>query len=546
MKKLSVLSVLSVALVFCVSVPSVALAQVTAGRLSARAIAAAAIRIGGRVRARHADLGRDDAPLLLPPIAGQRLRVRDGRRRHAAASRRHSITRAWPTRCRAPSGRAYSATRLPFNNFTFNDALSAIEMTIDGARWTCTLADYACRTPDVPPPGEIRRGISGPGSRRHFRGDAAAAHVARRQVDGVHRQLQRRDSPVRRRQAHGAQHRRLRRQLLRRRLDRLVARLDEARRLSRPSRLSAARALRRVVAGRSAAARSTGRCNTPSPATCSTSSSRCSSTSAARSRSRSTRAVPESVTTCRELVWRKDSRAFTFEYNQRGHQVYRVIEVDAHDRRRARGRSRKSRRRSSTTTARPRRCRPASAIRYDLADGKEIVWMSERDGWNHLYLYRRRDRRGEEPDHQGRRGWSAHVDQASTRRSGRSGSAPAAWTAGKDPYFQHYYRINFDGTGLTPLTDGRRQSHRRVLVRHASIYVDTTRASTWRRVVELRRVERRQAACCELETGDITALAESRLEGARGVRRQGPRRQDRHLGHHHAGRRDSIRRRSIR
>ncbi|MGD8277157.1 MAG: DPP IV N-terminal domain-containing protein, partial [Gemmatimonadota bacterium] len=27
--------------------------------------------------------------------------------------------------------------------------------------------------------------------------------------------------------------------------------------------------------------------------------------------------------------WRQDSRAFTFEYNQRGHQVYRVIEVDA-------------------------------------------------------------------------------------------------------------------------------------------------------------------------------------------------------------------------
>src|SRR5437667_262707 len=29
------------------------------------------------------------------------------------------------------------------------------------------------------------------------------------------------------------------------------------------------------------------------------------------------------------LTWRKDSRAVTFEYNQRGHQVYRVIEVDA-------------------------------------------------------------------------------------------------------------------------------------------------------------------------------------------------------------------------
>ena len=30
-----------------------------------------------------------------------------------------------------------------------------------------------------------------------------------------------------------------------------------------------------------------------------------------------------------QAVWRKDGRAFTFEYNQRGHQVYRVIEVDA-------------------------------------------------------------------------------------------------------------------------------------------------------------------------------------------------------------------------
>ena len=29
------------------------------------------------------------------------------------------------------------------------------------------------------------------------------------------------------------------------------------------------------------------------------------------------------------LTWRKDGRAVTFEYNQRGHQVYRVIEVDA-------------------------------------------------------------------------------------------------------------------------------------------------------------------------------------------------------------------------
>ena len=29
----------------------------------------------------------------------------------------------------------------------------------------------------------------------------------------------------------------------------------------------------------------------------------------------------------------------------------------------------------------------AKKYRFDLADGKETIWMSERDGWNHLYLY---------------------------------------------------------------------------------------------------------------------------------------------------------------
>ena len=36
------------------------------------------------------------------------------------------------------------------------------------------------------------------------------------------------------------------------------------------------------------------------------------------------------------IAWWKDSRGFTFEYNQRGHQLYRVIDVDAHSGRSAR------------------------------------------------------------------------------------------------------------------------------------------------------------------------------------------------------------------
>src|SRR5581483_11745023 len=88
-----------------------------------------------------------------------------------------------------------------------------------------------------------------------------------------------------------------------------------------------------------------------------------------------------------ELVWRKDSRAFTFEYNQRGHQVYRVIEVDA-----ASGQARAVISEEPKTffnyrTANGSLADSGKKFREDIDDGKEIVWMSERDGWNHLYLY---------------------------------------------------------------------------------------------------------------------------------------------------------------
>ncbi len=141
------------------------------------------------------------------------------------------------------------------------------------------------------------------------------------------------------------------------------------------------------------------------------------------------------------LEWRKDSRAFTFEYNQRGHQVYRVLEVAA-----------------TTGAIRPlveeesKTFIDYSGKRYrsDLADGKEIVWASERDGWNHLYLIdgmtgkvKKQLTRGE---------WVVRnvVNVDTARRTvlfAASGKVP-----GQDPYFIQYYRVNLDGTGLVALT----------------------------------------------------------------------------------------------
>ena len=78
------------------------------------------------------------------------------------------------------------------------------------------------------------------------------------------------------------------------------------------------------------------------------------------------------------LAWRADSRAVTFEYNQRGHQAYRVIEIDART-----GAARAIINEETPTFFEY----SAKKYRFDLDDGAETVWMSERDGWNHLYLY---------------------------------------------------------------------------------------------------------------------------------------------------------------
>jgi dipeptidyl aminopeptidase/acylaminoacyl peptidase len=193
------------------------------------------------------------------------------------------------------------------------------------------------------------------------------------------------------------------------------------------------------------------------------------------------------------LVWCKDSRAFTFEYNQRGHQVYRVVEVDA-----ATGQARAL----ITEEYKTFFSYSGKKYRFDPQDGKEIIWMSERDGWNHLYFYdgltgtvKNQITKGE---------WVVRgvdrVDEATRQIWFRaSGMVPA-----KDPYFVHYYRINFDGTGLTPLTEAD-ANHSLVFSADRKYYVDTWSRVDLPPVSELRITEERKVLM-EVERGDIQEL----------------------------------------
>ena len=205
------------------------------------------------------------------------------------------------------------------------------------------------------------------------------------------------------------------------------------------------------------------------------------------------------------LQWRKDSRAITFEYNQRGHQVYRVIEVDA-----ATGVARAVISEEPKTffnypTANGSLSDSGKKYRYDVGDGKEVIWMSERDGWNHLYLY---DGATGKVKNQITKGdWAVrnvwNVDEQKRQLIFSAGGM----SAGKDPYFAQYYRINFDGTGLTPLTTAD-ANHTVVFSEDKAFYTDFYSRLDLPPVVEVHKTA--DASLVDtLEKGDIADLQAS-------------------------------------
>ena len=202
-----------------------------------------------------------------------------------------------------------------------------------------------------------------------------------------------------------------------------------------------------------------------------------------------------------EPVWRLDSRAFTFEYNQRGHRVYRIIEVDAS------GRPRVIIAEEPETffSLRPASSNPKESgawFRQDVNDGKEILWMSERDGWKHLYLY---DGAAGRVKNQVTKGeWVVrHVVRVDEEKR-QVWFAASGMHAGKDPYFRHYFRIDFDGSNLIPLTEPD-ADHTVAFSADMQYYVDTYSRVDLPTVSELRRTGDRSLVAL-LEKGDILDL----------------------------------------
>ena len=202
------------------------------------------------------------------------------------------------------------------------------------------------------------------------------------------------------------------------------------------------------------------------------------------------------------LTWRRDSRAFTFEYNQRGHQRYRVIEVNATS-----GQARALVDEESATFIDYRRASGTldgggRVYRNDPDDGKEIIWLSERDGWAHLYLYdgatgmvKNQITKGEFVVRAVQR-----VDAAKRQIYFSAGGMDPK----QDPYFAHFYRVNFDGTGLTPLTEAP-ADHSVSYSPDGELYVDTWSRLDLAPVAQLKQSSDGKVLL-ELERADVSGL----------------------------------------
>ncbi|MDR1274531.1 MAG: S9 family peptidase [Odoribacteraceae bacterium] len=138
--------------------------------------------------------------------------------------------------------------------------------------------------------------------------------------------------------------------------------------------------------------------------------------------------------------WHPGSGSFTFDYNRRGHQEYIVYKVTGDT----------ARARALVTEKSPTFVHYNALSRHDLLESDELLWISERDGWRHLYLYdassgavKRQVTAGE---------WVVKRVLFADERRRHVYLVGCGRDAGEDPYLEKIYRVDIDTGDLLCLT----------------------------------------------------------------------------------------------
>ncbi len=199
------------------------------------------------------------------------------------------------------------------------------------------------------------------------------------------------------------------------------------------------------------------------------------------------------------VQWSRDGKTAAWQQVDRGHQRFRVIEVEA-----ATGNVRHridERTETFIWTAHTENL-GLSTVNW-LTNSEEILYVSEKSGWRHLYRVEAGSAKMT-PVTSGE--WVLRAIDRIDEEARQVWFRASGVRPGQDPYLLHFGRVNFDGTGLVWLTEGD-GNHSVQYSPDRRFLIDTYSRVDLPPVNELRRVSD-GALVCRLEEADISLLRE--------------------------------------
>ena len=142
-----------------------------------------------------------------------------------------------------------------------------------------------------------------------------------------------------------------------------------------------------------------------------------------------------------------------------------------------------------------------------IDSANEVMWASERDGWNHLYRYDALT--GQQTCQITQGEWVVRSIEHVDERRGVIWFAAMGIHPDQDPYHVHLARVNFDGTELRILTDGN-GTHRWEFNADRSLFIDRWSRVDLPEVVQLRESEK-GSVVAELFSQNISKLRQQKF-----------------------------------
>ena len=209
--------------------------------------------------------------------------------------------------------------------------------------------------------------------------------------------------------------------------------------------------------------------------------------------------------------WDENGKTLTFEFNERGHKTFRVLELDL-----------QGNVRTLIEEKNDKYVAYSRNLRRDMPFNR-ILWKSDRDGHAHLYIYNRnngkltqvtkgdywvRDVLHYDIDKNGKGYIIFSANGMNCKNMGVVASSFDGKIKEEDPYNIHYYRIDLSGKNLVCLTP-ERGNHKATLTAGDNLTLVDTYSSVDQAPVTVLRSAKDGKIVTTLETADISRLRQT-------------------------------------